>query len=204
KHFCEVCKASHIAARMGEAGHQSKAHRVCPCGHDDWDRARCLSCREVGRKRSGKDHTWIEAHQFVRQIRQADQITIGERNLKSAVAGFDISELTHALSKACQIALKRLRGSGAENTDDRHARLLCVSLHRPSHCRTGDEQDELAPPHSITSSAATSSLGGTVRPSTFAVMRLTTRSNLIGCSTGISPGFAPCRILATRSAARLY
>src|SRR5437016_1037929 len=29
-----------------------------------------------------------------------------------------------------------------------------------------------------------------------------TRSNLVGCSTGISPGFAPRRILSTYSAAR--
>src|SRR5262249_57576334 len=38
--------------------------------------------------------------------------------------------------------------------------------------------------HSITSSAR--SIGGTVRPSALAVIRFTTRSNLAGCSTGIS------------------
>jgi MFS family permease len=58
------------------------------------------------------------------------------------------------------------------------------------------------PCYSITSSACTSIDGGTVRPSALAVLRLTARSNLVGCSTGISPGFAPRKILSTCSAAR--
>jgi len=48
--------------------------------------------------------------------------------------------------------------------------------------------------HSITSSARASSAGGTVRPSTFAVLRLITSSNLVGCSTGRSAGFTPFRM----------
>src|SRR6516162_4196965 len=56
--------------------------------------------------------------------------------------------------------------------------------------------------HSITSSARASSDGGIVRPSAVAVIRLMTRSNLIGCSTGKLAGFAPRRILSTKSPAR--
>src|SRR3954463_11793120 len=48
--------------------------------------------------------------------------------------------------------------------------------------------------HSITSSAATSSLSGTVRPSAVAVLRLITNSNLVDCMTGKSAGFSPSRI----------
>jgi hypothetical protein len=51
--------------------------------------------------------------------------------------------------------------------------------------------------YSITSSARPSSAGGISRPSAFAVVRLMTRSNFVGCSTGISAGFAPRRILST-------
>jgi hypothetical protein len=36
--------------------------------------------------------------------------------------------------------------------------------------------------YSITSSPRASSIGGTVRPSAFAVLRLITNSNLVGCS----------------------
>src|SRR2546430_2540071 len=55
--------------------------------------------------------------------------------------------------------------------------------------------------HSITSSARKRNASGTFRPSTLAVVRLKTRSNLVGCSTGISAGFVPRRIMATYSAA---
>src|SRR5215468_4243859 len=40
---------------------------------------------------------------------------------------------------------------------------------------------------------AVKSVGGTSRPSAFATIRLTTRSNLAGCSTGRSAGFAPAK-----------
>ena len=43
---------------------------------------------------------------------------------------------------------------------------------------------------------------GIARPMAFAVFRLITRSNLVGCSTGRSAGFAPLRILSTNNAAR--
>jgi hypothetical protein len=41
--------------------------------------------------------------------------------------------------------------------------------------------------HSITSSAMASRFGGMVRPSALAVLRLMTRSNLVGRTTGKSP-----------------
>jgi hypothetical protein len=47
---------------------------------------------------------------------------------------------------------------------------------------------QLAAPHSITSSARASSIGGTSRPRAFAVVRLMTMSNLVGCSTTTSKG----------------
>src|SRR5438132_6333333 len=56
--------------------------------------------------------------------------------------------------------------------------------------------------HWITSSARSSSDCGTARPSAFAVLRLITSSNLVGCSIGKSAGFAPLRILSTKAAVR--
>jgi hypothetical protein len=68
------------------------------------------------------------------------------------------------------------------------------------------QQETHAPHHyqlySITSSAATSRPGGTVRPSAFAVLRLTTRRNRVGCSSGRSAGFSPFRTRRTRFAPR--
>src|SRR5262249_53492544 len=58
------------------------------------------------------------------------------------------------------------------------------------------------PHHSITSSARASSVGGMVRPSALAVLRLMTNSSLVDCSTGKSAGLAPLKILSTYVAAR--
>src|SRR5262245_59620097 len=58
------------------------------------------------------------------------------------------------------------------------------------------------PTYSIISSARLSTGGGSVRPKALAVVRLTIKSNLVGCATGISPGLIPRKILSTYSAAR--
>jgi putative transposase len=51
--------------------HQSEAHGVRTRRHYDRDRTRCPADCEVGRKRRGDDHIWIEAHQIDGQIREA-------------------------------------------------------------------------------------------------------------------------------------
>ena len=56
---------------------------------------------------------------------------------------------------------------------------------------------EIAPVHSITSSARASRVCGTVRPSAFAVLRLITNSYLVGACTGRSDGFSPFRMRST-------
>src|SRR5262249_32104573 len=52
--------------------------------------------------------------------------------------------------------------------------------------------------YSITWSARANSEGGMVSPSAFAVLRLITSSNFVGCSMGRSAGLAPFRILSTK------
>jgi hypothetical protein len=68
---------------------------------------------------------------------------------------------------------------------------------RPRRRCTSDKRDELAPSHSITSSAMASSVGGTSRPSALAVLRLITSSYLVGCRNGKSAGLSPLRIRPT-------
>src|SRR5262249_26041911 len=58
--------------------------------------------------------------------------------------------------------------------------------------------------HRITRSALASTLGGIVSPICLAAFKLITNSNFIGCSTGMSVGFVPFRILSTIAAIRLY
>ena len=56
--------------------------------------------------------------------------------------------------------------------------------------------------YSITWSARASIELGILMPSALAVFMLITNSNLVGCSTGKSEGFAPLNILSTKTAAR--
>src|SRR5262245_51073714 len=91
-----------------------------------------------------------------------------------------------------------------QQTDQRNRWLLRARRERP-RCGAAEQGDELAPfYHSITLSARTTNVLGTSWPIAFAVLRLMTSSNLVGCSTGRSPGFAPrrslasCRLMASR------
>src|SRR5262245_41706166 len=89
------------------------------------------------------------------------------------------------------------------------------------HCSTqlqGKDEDLITAPMStkrviflhlreaqrITSSAKRSSAGGIGISSTWAVLRLMTSSNFMGCSTGSSAGLAPFKILSTYAAARRH
>jgi hypothetical protein len=74
--------------------------------------------------------------------------------------------------------------------------LLRPRRHRPRR-RASEPRDELPAPHSITSSAVASSVGGTSMPRVLAVCRLMMNSNLVDCTTGKSAGFAPLRMRAT-------
>src|SRR5262249_30271632 len=87
----------------------------------------------------------------------------------------------------------QVRRCAAEEPDHWHRGSLRARRARPRH-RAAEKRDELAPPHSITSSAMLSSDGGTVRPSIRAVWALMTSSNLVDCSTGRSAGLAPLRM----------
>jgi hypothetical protein len=88
------------------------------------------------------------------------------------------------------VALGQVRHHG----DPAHAiALLRPRRNRPCR-RAAEKRDELAPLHSITSSAIASTPGGMVRPSALAVLTLMANSNLVGCATGKSAGFSPLRI----------
>jgi hypothetical protein len=76
----------------------------------------------------------------------------------------------------------------------------------PRSVTSGCEQPQQTAPifdHSITRSAAASSIFGITMPRAFAVLRLITSSNFVGVCTGRSAGFAPRRMRLTYFAARL-
>src|SRR5262245_57593606 len=102
--------------------------------------------------------------------------------------------------RAARIVRRALRRSAAD-ASPRSAARAAASARREGREGLRDaiaqQRDELALLQSITSSARTRNVSGTFKPSTLLVVRLKTRSNLVGCSTGRSAGLAPRRILST-------
>src|SRR6516162_3126408 len=89
-------------------------------------------------------------------------------------------------------------GIGQQHTDPPHPfRLLRARRDCPGSRRATQKRDQLAPPHSITSSAISRKSGVIVSPRAFAALRLMTSSNFVGRCTGNSAGLAPLRILST-------
>src|SRR5262249_45087137 len=106
------------------------------------------------------------------------------------------SQFLKAIGKRVEPTTGRPSFGGAHQNDNaaNGPGLLRVRGERPYSRPATEQRDELAPPHSITSSAATSNLSGTVRPSILAVSALMTSSILVDCSTGRSAGLAPLRM----------
>src|SRR5262249_16092429 len=110
-------------------------------------------------------------------------------------ATIDPAEFAQPLDKGgVPVSLGR-RCARTQDSDGRHLRsLLRARRQRPRGSRAAEQRNELAPLHSITSSARASSLSGTSRLSALAVLRLSTSSNLVDCTTGRSAGFSPLRM----------
>src|SRR5262249_42895429 len=138
----------------------------------------------------------VAADEVGRQPWKPIGLVVSPAKVDGNVLSLDDSGLLQPLPKRCD----KWRGASSrratEEPDHRHRRLLRARRERPRGC-AAEQRDEIAAFHSITSSARASSEGGTVSPSTCAVVRLITRSNLVGCSTGMSPGFDPRSILST-------
>src|SRR5262252_8187437 len=83
-------------------------------------------------------------------------------------------EIMRCIARARKQATEAINASG----------FLCARRQRPRSHRAAEQRDELAALHSITSSARCRNGSGMLRPSAFAVLRLTTSSNLLDSWTG--------------------
>src|SRR5262249_3694895 len=130
-------------------------------------------------------------------LRQPVDLIFGPVVFNRHVLALDIACLLETLAKNAQTVRKCVRRCSAEEPNHRHRWLLCVCAERPSRSRTGEQSDELASLHSMTSSARASTVGGMSRPRALAVLRLITSSYLVGACTGRSAGFSPLRTRST-------
>ena len=125
---------------------------------------------------------------------------VGPPDFNSKILSFVPTKYTKFGAKGVQSALQFSVGFACikQKRDLPHPLwLLRMRRQRPRCSRAAESRDELAPPHSITSSARASSDGGIVSPSALAVLRLITSSYLIGVCTGRSAGFSPLRMRST-------
>src|SRR5262249_36615291 len=174
---------------------QSQLHRVRR-DHDDRDRGRCLprSTRRFGTVCN--NHVDPEANQLGCKGRVTLRVTVRVTAFYGDILRLDVAQV--AGPRPARIIGRPV--CFRYQISDRST-LSC--LLRPGGERRGKETagkagDERAPVHySIPSSARPSSDCGIVKPRALAVLRLITKSNLLGCSTGRSAGFAPLRILST-------
>ena len=105
-------------------------------------------------------------------------------------------ELTHVNERSRHRVIIRLRvGCSKVSWFGRGlCRILRARRQRPRCRRAAEQRDELAPSHSITSSARCEQRRRTSRPSALAVTRLMAKSNKAGCMTGKLDALSPFRM----------
>src|SRR5262249_44899511 len=170
--------------------------------HHKHDRGRrgCLSQRRGRRRALRQDHIRRDACEFRRLLPQTARVAGGPAVLDPDVATIPPTKVRERLRKRGNQGL--LIGitliSSHQHADAPHLiRLLRACRKWPSSGRAAEQRDELAPPHSITSSASICMEYGTTSPSALAVFILMTNSNFVGCCTGKSAGLSPWRMRPT-------
>jgi hypothetical protein len=144
-----------------------------------------------------RDHIRLEINQLFREHPQPVNVSAGPTDLHLHVAAVGPTRFSKPLHETGKegLYLRIAFVPRHEHADPpQQAALLRTRRERQCRCCTAEKRDELAPSHSITSSAAFSRPYGTVRPNVLAALRLITRSNLDDCWTGKSAGFSPLRI----------
>src|SRR5262245_59587728 len=120
------------------------------------------------------------ADQIRCQFRQTIVLTFRPTVRDQNIVAFDIAGFIEAFSKCGQPMGLCASRRAAEKSNHRHCRLLRPRRERPRGRRAAEQRDEVAPLHSITSSARASSLSGISMPSALAVLMLITSSNFVG------------------------
>ena len=155
---------------------QSQHSWICICEYYVWRKRghfRCVFSDAIGISRPAVFDPRIAPDLPAKTLQ-----TLQERSILACVSGSSAAKFTSTPMRRTRLGLLRARS------------------HRP-RSRAAEQGGELAAPHSITSSARNKNSRLIVSPSSRPVVRLRASSNLLGCSTGNSAGFAPLRILTT-------
>src|SRR5262245_18775261 len=195
--YVQLRRARDIAAWPAQAANEAKLHRICRGREDDGYRGDCRFGGERSRGTGRRDYLHLAMNQIGYQCRQSVVLPLRPPPFDRYVAALNVTGFAQPLAKCGDgPRVATLGPTGVDKPDHRQRRLLRARRERPC-CRAAEQRDELAPLHSITSSARNRVAVGSVRPSAFAVFRLTTSWNLVGACTGRSCGFSPRKIRST-------
>ena len=111
---------------------------------------------------AGEQHRHLPLDQFGRQRRQLIEPPVSPAKFDRDVLALDKTAFAERSGETPPQVPHGGWRTAAEETDHRHRRLLRARRERPRRRRAAEQRDELAPLHSITSSARASSVGGTV------------------------------------------
>src|SRR5262245_17342504 len=188
-------QSSDVAPRTPQARDKALTNGVEHAGDDNRERAsRLLRRADSGRHRRD-DHIDLLPHKLRCQVRQPLILSARVAGVHDEVRTLDIAKGTHPLPEPFVIVGVACGRAREEKSNPPHlACLLRARRDRPRRRSATEHRDELAAPHSMTSSARCWRSGGTSRPSARAVLRLITNSNLTGAWTGSSLGAAPRRM----------
>src|SRR6516165_4602644 len=193
-----------MATWARQALDEAATNRIGNHCKNDRDGARLLQQCSRGGGAVRKNEIGLQRDQLLREPLHHLRVGPGPAGVDPYVAAFRPPELLERFPKCCDpgLCFRVDLGIAHQHADSPHSvGLLRARRKRPGH-RAPDERDELAAAHSITSSARASSDGGNSRSSAFAVLRLSIRSNFVGCWTGKSPGLAPLKILSMNKPCR--
>src|SRR5829696_6798087 len=190
-----------VPARSRQVLNEFGANCVRNARENDGDRARRLLRGQRRWRCWSDDNILLQPDQVCRETGQLPDPPACKAILDRDVLLFDVTELTQPLSESIDLRRAAWRAVKQE-TDTRDFRRLLRAC-PPRAGQSADKPcDDHPPPHSITSSARSRMAGGISSCIALAVLRFTSSSKCVGCSTGISLGRAPLRILSTYHAAR--
>src|SRR5215813_7276092 len=168
----EIAYPCDVPAWSIEAGDKPKLYGIGPSlEHDRNRRGRSLGS-ECGRGAGLGNHSDPPADKISGQGRQSIVMFLRPAVFDRDILPLDIAGFLKTFTEGGHKERVSSGRSAAEESDHRHRRLLRARRERPHDRRAAEQRDELAALHSITSSAATSSLSGTVSRRILAVWAL--------------------------------
>src|SRR5262245_41395599 len=186
-----------VAARPREARNKALPGRIGDARQDDRNGTGLLAQNRHRAATPDQDRVRLQLDELRRLRSQPVHVVAPEAFLDAEVRAFGPAQLAQLLSE-CRDARQDVRIVVEPSHQHAHAprplALLRSRRKRPRR-RAADQRYELAPLHSITSSASESKLSEIVTPSAFAVFKLITNWNLTVSITGKSAGLTP---LSTR------